>query len=634
MTKSNSAIYRFIILIILLSFILLVLQNAFTTYAYEIGFDVVVVLDCSGSMQYTDPNKLALSGAKMFLDNLTRQNRSFQSRYGAVIFEGEIHTTIPLMNISSPTVVEEIKNTLDTSYHQIGYWTDIPRALSRALRMFEESGTSNGNIPIIVLLTDGDDDPSSSRSMSELNAERESVIRNAKERGIRIYTIGLNENGGRFEMDPTHITEIAERTDAKMFETNTSERLQLIFTEIFADIIGSSSDDYNYIFPQSGQLEIELAIPDSYVYGAFVNITSLRPISVIVKDPLGVEQVEQPSRLSIDPSEKYTSVYIQNPEKGVWSLTISGTPDTSFQTSLVYNYDLRLNMSIGGREVLNVLMEPDEPIPLSVWLEDAHGRVNDTDIYNAVDSLIITVMDEKGKRKDCIPVPENNSYLFDLQEIEIVKGSYTINAQLNHTYFSKELPSMRTLVIGDISPHSTTTTITPEQPSNSLEQSLSHPILPDEKIGLPLWLIIVIVLSILLIGMVFYFRLVRTPSINLQPLPAMKFVITRNMGEQEKYFSESFNPPKRKIKLGEHLLSINSNCFNGETVVMDRANGVILLGVREGIIYDNKNKDVKIQSDEKHIISGKCMTRDNGLSFTSIELCDEASTRIDVSIQN
>jgi len=65
-------------------------------YISEKSFDVIFVIDCSGSMNRNDTNRLAISAAKMFIDLLQNSN----SRVGYACFADSAIPTRPLQKIS------------------------------------------------------------------------------------------------------------------------------------------------------------------------------------------------------------------------------------------------------------------------------------------------------------------------------------------------------------------------------------------------------------------------------------------------------------------------------------------------------------------------------------------------------
>ena len=183
------------------------------------GVDVVLVIDCSGSMRTGDPDKLALSGAAMVADMI----REDQWRYGAVMFDGRVSGTITLQEVTDEGTVDTIKTELKSIYHQTGRWTDLPIGLDKAIKLLLAGGDI-GNERIIIALTDGKDDPDKSiRTMADVDHDREDIIKLARELNIPIFTIGLNVKG----LVPQEINQfISSETNAESYEIATADQIE------------------------------------------------------------------------------------------------------------------------------------------------------------------------------------------------------------------------------------------------------------------------------------------------------------------------------------------------------------------------------------------------------------------------
>ena len=606
-------------------------------YGGATAFDVIVVLDCSGSMKYSDPDKLTPEGARMLLDNLTRQTSNERSRYGAVFFDGDIRETIPLTHINTDGFVNDIKNRM-AGYNQNGAKTDISRALGRALRLFTEGGDAGGREQVIILLTDGDDDPN--RSMEELVAERESVIREAAEKDIRIFTIGLNHNGNT--MNPAVITDIANNTNGVMYEVTSSDGLQAVFGQIFALLLDSIPDDPDVIvIPPGGSIDKEVAIPDEYVISAFINLISHKKISVAVIDPGNTDVTNKAPQVEIDSSTSYTSIHLQAPVKGKWIVRITGEPNTQIESQLIYDYALKLNMSING-STDPVVTAPAGGVSAELWLEDANGRVTDTDIYNAVSSVVVTL----GSGGHDIPLSAErkaggDGFAVSLDSLAV--GIYTADAELDHTHFVKLLPDSRTLDITETAISSPTASVSPGTPTGtpsgtSPSSPSSNPTpAPGASSGSgffdnPMSWVIIAAVAVVLIAAVFLLLRKGGKGSKYEPLRRMKFDILNNNSNPKAKFSEPFSPPRKEIKLNEIILLLDRDGFNGSTVAERNAAAVSICGVREGVIFDLKRgSPVVIRGAERHTSSGKPLLRNGSASQVTIELADEMQTRVMVS---
>jgi len=210
-------------IIILLALFCLPLPNSRAIGETD-GVDIVLVMDCSGSMKKNDPDKLALRGAAMVAEMIQADGW----RYGAVMFEGHVTGTIPLREVEDGDAVDAIEAELQSVYHQNGRRTDLPRGLYQALQIYLESGNI-GNTRIIIALTDGEDDPESGRSMKDVDSDRSMVVALAREMSVPIYVIGLNVNGS-VSQDINEL--ISSETGADAYDIATADQIEPTLTEI------------------------------------------------------------------------------------------------------------------------------------------------------------------------------------------------------------------------------------------------------------------------------------------------------------------------------------------------------------------------------------------------------------------
>ncbi len=192
------------------------------------GTDIVIAMDISGSMLTTDfkPNRFeaAKSVATQFVN--ARQNDNI----GLVIFAGESFSLMPLTN-DRAAVINSINN-IEMSMLSDG--TAVGDGLTSAInRVISGKAKSKS----IILLTDG------TNNAGDVPPPTAAQI--AKQKGIRVYTIGIGTNGVVSLVDPfgfttqveTKIDEaslmnIAESTGGKYFRAKDEHVLREVFEEI------------------------------------------------------------------------------------------------------------------------------------------------------------------------------------------------------------------------------------------------------------------------------------------------------------------------------------------------------------------------------------------------------------------
>lgn len=142
------------------------------------GVDVVLLLDCSGSMAAEDvpPNRFFL--ARSALLSLLQQRPG--DRFALVAFEGEAYPLVPLT-----LDADAIGLFLDTLEPGIvpAPGTAIGAGLARGLAMFVDEGRAN---KVMVVVSDGED----------LEGDVAPVVRKAKEAGVVVHTVGVGTAKG------------------------------------------------------------------------------------------------------------------------------------------------------------------------------------------------------------------------------------------------------------------------------------------------------------------------------------------------------------------------------------------------------------------------------------------------------
>jgi len=170
------------------------------------GYDILTVLDTSGSMEYQ--NKLTI--AKEITQNFAYKRKN--DRIGLVIFGNIAYIASPL-TYDKKTFSEILKRI----YPGIaGRSTAIYDALFLSTTLFKNSKAKN---KIIILITDGIDN--SSTTPVDL------VLNTLKKEHIKVYAIGLGS-----EVDINALSKIASSTGGKFYLVNNLSKLKEVYKDI------------------------------------------------------------------------------------------------------------------------------------------------------------------------------------------------------------------------------------------------------------------------------------------------------------------------------------------------------------------------------------------------------------------
>ncbi|MFL5741725.1 MAG: vWA domain-containing protein [Flavisolibacter sp.] len=191
------------------------------------GIDIVLCMDVSGSMLSNDFQPNRLEAAKQMASEFVR-NRPID-QIGLVIFSGESFTQFPV-STDHEGLLEQI-NGLRSGMLIDG--TVIGEGLATSV---ERLASSKAKSRIIILLTDGNEQPPETRLIDPITA-----LEIARTKAVKVYTIGMGAIGmttvqGRTKndafLDEGLLRKIATQTGGQYFRAIDRESLQNIYQQI------------------------------------------------------------------------------------------------------------------------------------------------------------------------------------------------------------------------------------------------------------------------------------------------------------------------------------------------------------------------------------------------------------------
>jgi Ca-activated chloride channel homolog len=198
------------------------------------GIDIVLCMDVSGSMGSRDIPPSRMEVAKEVAQEFVRSRPV--DRIGLVIFSGESFTQCPITTDRN-TLLTQIQNLESRKYLADG--TVIGEGLATAV---DRLSKSQGKSKVIILLTDGKEDPPENRLLDPITA-----LEIAKSQQVKVYTIGMSagpttiiENTGNRDkrsasvdlLDEALLQRIAGETGGQYFRARDREGLKNIYSQI------------------------------------------------------------------------------------------------------------------------------------------------------------------------------------------------------------------------------------------------------------------------------------------------------------------------------------------------------------------------------------------------------------------
>lgn len=193
------------------------------------GTDIVLALDISGSMTARDFEPSRFAAAKEVATKFVNQRQN--DNMGLVVFAGESLSLMPLTN-DRAALMNAIKN---VEMGELNDGTAIGDGLTSAINRIASGKAKSKSI---ILLTDG------TNNAGDVPPSTAAQI--AKQKGIKVYTIGVGTNGSiqitdpygfstttmETKIDEQSLKEIASATGGKFFRATDEKMLRNVFDEI------------------------------------------------------------------------------------------------------------------------------------------------------------------------------------------------------------------------------------------------------------------------------------------------------------------------------------------------------------------------------------------------------------------
>ncbi len=387
--------------------------------------DAVLVIDASGSMKETDPNKLGLEGVKLFVDMLGLTD----NQVGVVTYGSDVSQTYPMSLVKNQSDKENIKNFVDGITRDLEY-TDITSGLKEAVKMLNQRNAS-GNSPLIVVFTDGNNAIGgvANRTPADIDKDLAAIISQAQSEGYPIYTIGLNDNG---KLNEAYLEKISVDTKAKAFATKDPAELPDILTEIFAAHSNLKVQSLGPITGTGNFEEVVVNIPNGNVLEANLSATSKSPVEFKLVDPNGNEQAIPSQNITLHTSNSYSLLKLARPMQGDWKLYVKGIAGDQINIDLVYNYDIEVTMKPLSQSNYGV----GDKLIVEAYLSLQGNAVNDPNLYNSAKGYLVLIENQTGieTRINMQLQGQNFAGEYTLKD----KGDYTVKVIVEDTSYVRE----------------------------------------------------------------------------------------------------------------------------------------------------------------------------------------------------
>lgn len=350
--------------------------------------DAVLVLDVSHSMSKSDPGKIGNEAMKMFIDMLSTQG----DQVGIVAYTDKIQREKALLEIKSAADKENLKRFIDDLNR--GSYTDISVGVKEAVQILED-GADPGHEPMIIVLADGnnDFDDKLGRTQAESDKDMEQALKEANDRGLPIYTIGLNADG---KLNKEALAKLSDQTGGKSFSTDSADDLPQILSEIFASHLDLNVVPADSFTANGSYQNVKIAVPNANVLEANISIMSEKPVEVKLLDPSGKEVTIPSDDVLLSKSKSYSLMKLLKPTEGDWTLQVKGVSQDKIDINLIFNYDLSLAID----PLASTSYSKGDKVNINSYLMSGGQKLKDSEQYRNMNAVMHVKDLDTGKTEE------------------------------------------------------------------------------------------------------------------------------------------------------------------------------------------------------------------------------------------
>lgn len=471
--KLSGRIARLWALILTLCACLVPAFAAETNFDMEEGgfYNIVLLMDKSGSMNFTDKYRNAVNEAKMFVHSLYTgvQNKKkvgtqVEINLEIVPFSRDPEWDTHFIRLDSPEDVGEAMNTIDAIvYDPEGTGaTDLGKAVSAAVERLN-ARSAPGHRGLVVLFTDGyteylDSDP----RKDELEARSAELLRDslqeAREKNYEIYVIGLNHiEDGKERIKPSgraEIMRIANETQSgnglAAFEegevsqngkpaknyviTNSLRKIQNFYIALFANLMRSAPPvqvDESPDRPDPSRMYFDIPIGTDRVSCCNIYVTSEGSVGDVgLVTPTGeylsgeylstLVDEDSPYSVKRDSGGKYEILSLWNPGEGDWRLSVAASDTPLVQCVEISGIKIQttpLSIQDGEAEIEVRAFYDGEELPEEFYRTIADLGTGVVAVVGAPEqgTYVLTYDEDRNALTVRIPAPESGQYMLYTQ---------------------------------------------------------------------------------------------------------------------------------------------------------------------------------------------------------------------------
>ncbi|MFA7386289.1 MAG: vWA domain-containing protein [Thiohalobacteraceae bacterium] len=268
------------------------------------GIDAVLIVDSSGSMKETDPRRLRVPAAKMFLSLLGEQDR-----VGLISFSDNGY---PVLHLTAAGKRQQDK--LFAAADKVsakGAYTNLHAALIRGQDMLRDEADPQRR-RMLILMSDGKMD-TGDFAQDQILADKirnETLAELAKD-GVEVYTIAFTEAS-----DMALMREMSQRTAALSRLASNDRELHEVFSQIF-----ESAKQPDMLPIEGGEFMVDTAVEEITVVAS--KAAADVDVGLVTPDGRSLGARNAGAAVRWFKSEQFDMITVDKPQAGAWRLVSS-----------------------------------------------------------------------------------------------------------------------------------------------------------------------------------------------------------------------------------------------------------------------------------------------------------------------
>jgi Mg-chelatase subunit ChlD/cbb3-type cytochrome oxidase subunit 3 len=338
------------------------------------GIDAVLLMDSSGSMLRTDPRKLRVPAARLFMSLLGPEDR-----VGLVSFSDAGYPVLSLTHLEGDKEQRALASVDRVSSR--GVFTNLHAALLKGQEMLQRQSDPERD-RILILMTDGLMDVGDAYEDGRLNeAVAGEVLEQLRAEGIKVYTIAFTEDS-----DQALLQKLADGTEGLYRLAKTDRQLHEVFSAIF-----ESAKSPDMLPMEGGEFMVDSSIEEVTIVAS----KERADVRIFLQMPNGkqVSADDAGDDLKWFVSEHFDMITLVKPEEGRWQLLFSAGNNRAY---IVTNLSMGTNLR--GGEV-----PAGSQTAIESWLERDGERVT-TEAMLSNTEFLIEVTEPDGVVSDTFPM--------------------------------------------------------------------------------------------------------------------------------------------------------------------------------------------------------------------------------------